>query len=503
MPDDAGSTDQIRPHGSDRGSIRHIAWGEMFPWLSISRAFRLATDPRQLVLAALGVLLTAAGWWLLAFVFSGSDEPRTQHVVQSYQAWPWQPPARPEFVVESSIRPIPHPGVGKIEIEAAHVVGDGPRFAPPSPPPFPPGPLLRPEWPRANPIIGTWFILSRPFLQLFDRGFSVTAFTVALLCGLWSAAVWALFGGAITRLAAVRLAREERVPIGQALRHARQRWAGYFGAPLFPLIGVLLPTLGLAAVGWLLRFDFGLVVLGVLFPLLLVGGVLVVILLLGLLFGWPLMWATISTEGTDTFDALSRTYAYVYQRPLSYLFYVVIATLLGWLAAIFAWGVGAAVVYLTVWGISWSAGVQRTEQVVAEIAPRVSIAWPVAVPLPPIPQAAEQPPFAEGSMREAAEANVPPPPPPLTATGRFGARLIAIWIGFVELLVIAFNVSFFWSSAAAIYFLLRQQVDATETDEVYIEDEEERFGLPPLEADSAGVPQAADVEEDTPGETRQ
>ena len=48
--------------------------------------------------------------------------------------------------------------------------------------------------------------------------------------------------------------------------------------------------------------------------------------------------------------------------------------------------------------------------------------------------------------------------------------------------------------STAIYFLLRQQVDATETDEVYIEDEEERFGLPPLEVDSAGVPQAADVD---------
>ena len=55
------------------------------------------------------------------------------------------------------------------------------------------------------------------------------------------------------------------------------------------------------------------------------------LLLLGLAFGWPLMWATISTEGTDSFDALSRSYAYVFQRPLRYLFYVVVrAYSAGW-----------------------------------------------------------------------------------------------------------------------------------------------------------------------------
>ena len=47
-------------------------------------------------------------------------------------------------------------------------------------------------------------------------------------------------------------------------------------------------------------------------------------LAVGLAAGWPLMWPTISSEGTDAFDALSRSYAYVYQRPLAYLLYAVI-----------------------------------------------------------------------------------------------------------------------------------------------------------------------------------
>ena len=59
-------------------------------------------------------------------------------------------------------------------------------------------------------------------------------------------------------------------------------------------------------------------------------GLLMALLLLGLLFGWPLMWGTISTEGTDSFDALSRSYAYLFQRPLHYLFYALVAAI-GWL----------------------------------------------------------------------------------------------------------------------------------------------------------------------------
>ena len=52
------------------------------------------------------------------------------------------------------------------------------------------------------------------------------------------------------------------------------------------------------------------------------------VLLLGLIFGWPLMFSTISTEGTDAFDAISRSYAYVFQRPFHYLFYTILITIM-------------------------------------------------------------------------------------------------------------------------------------------------------------------------------
>jgi hypothetical protein len=57
----------------------------------------------------------------------------------------------------------------------------------------------------------------------------------------------------------------------------------------------------------------------------------------------------------------------------------------------------------------------------------------------------------------------------------------------------AFSYSYLFTAATAIYFVLRQQVDATERDEIYLTGEGDSFGLPPLEADALGVPGVKDV----------
>ena len=79
------------------------------------------------------------------------------------------------------------------------------------------------------------------------------------------------------------------------------------------------------------------------------------LLLLGVLFGWPLMWATISAEGTDSFDALSRSYAYTFQRPLHYLFYAIVAGFIGWLGWLLVQNFAAGVVWMGYWAAGWGA----------------------------------------------------------------------------------------------------------------------------------------------------
>jgi hypothetical protein len=181
----------------------------------------------------------------------------------------------------------------------------------------------------------------------------------------------------------------------------------------------------------------------------LAGGLLASILLLGLMFGWPLMWATISSEGTDSFDALSRSYAYVFQRPLQYLLCIIVAIVFGALGWLLVVNFAAGVVHLTYWSASWGAG--------------------------------------NDAIRET-----------MSASG--GARILRFWTGCVKILAVGYLYSYFWTAATAIYFVLRRSVDSTEMDEVFLDEDVagSAFGLPTIETDEEGAPVVEDsTTEDT------
>ena len=54
--------------------VCEVAWGELFPWLMLVRSVRIALMARVILLATLGILATMLGWWLLAEIFSRSDD---------------------------------------------------------------------------------------------------------------------------------------------------------------------------------------------------------------------------------------------------------------------------------------------------------------------------------------------------------------------------------------------------------------------------------------------
>ena len=72
---------------SNSTTIRAVAWSELFPWLSIVRAFRLAIAVRALILGAVGILLTATVWGVIGGVF-GTDEKATQWL-KPFAECPW------------------------------------------------------------------------------------------------------------------------------------------------------------------------------------------------------------------------------------------------------------------------------------------------------------------------------------------------------------------------------------------------------------------------------
>jgi hypothetical protein len=295
------------------------------------------------------------------------------------------------------------------------------------------------------------FVAPRP-----DEVVGIVPFTYALLCGLWELAVWALIGGAITRIAALALARESRVSLADGVRFGVAKWLQYFLAALFPLLGVIGLSLVAGVVfGLIMRADVGFLLMSFFWPLMLLAGLVMAILLLGLVFGWALMWPTVSIEGTDSFDALSRSYSYTFQRPFHYLFYLIVAGVLGLLAAhVVAYFVDWTK-WLALWSASWGSGAARANEILKHLKP---------APLP------EDTPWSVSA----------------------GVKVLTFWTDCVVLLGAGYLYSFLWTAATAIYYLLRQSVDGTESDEVAVEREEETFSLPPLKNDESGVPQVTD-----------
>jgi hypothetical protein len=233
---------------------------------------------------------------------------------------------------------------------------------------------------------------------------------------------------------------------------------------------VLIVAVMMGFVGGLLRWDLGVLFSGlVLWPLMLLGGLMMTYLLVWLAFGWPLMWATISTENEDSFDALSRSQQYIFQRPLHYLFYVLVAVLIGWLGWVVVSNFAAGVVGLTAWAADWGADSSR---------------WIAG------------PDTGRRSFDFVTSENAE-----LGAAGRLGAGLLLFWCGCVKMLAVGFLYSYFWTASTCIYLLLRRDADATEIDEVFLEDEdvEPDGGLPPLTTDEGGAPVVAD--DAPPGET--
>src|SRR5262249_6575016 len=96
---------------------------------------------------------------------------------------------------------------------------------------------------------------------------------------------------------------------------------------------------------------------GLLWPLMLAFGLGIAIALVGLV-GWPLMPATISAEGTDSWEAVSRSYSYVYQRPWQYIWYGLVAVTYGGLVFFFLGFLGSFTVYLSKWGVAQTPFIQ-------------------------------------------------------------------------------------------------------------------------------------------------
>jgi hypothetical protein len=266
---------------------------------------------------------------------------------------------------------------------------------------------------------------------------------------------------------------------------------------LIALAGTSVFALQLVFVGWMMRLDVLAFIAALVWPFVILLGLMMAILLLGALFGWPLMWATVSVEGTDAFDALSRSYAYTYQRPLRLLWYVLFAGFLAIVSMFVVKLFASSAVALGNWSISWGLDQPTLRSVVAPLALPSAGAINAAAPASEIIPAAD----ADSKAPSPASADAASTQPPaqskvLAAT----ADIIRFWKQLVALLVAGYQAGFLLVSAVGIYLLLRRDVDGVQMNEVFI-DQTEEYGLPPLVDDpTTGVPEVAPQAAAIPGD---
>ena len=307
-----------------------------------------------------------------------------------------------------------------------------------------------------------WLVNQRPWFALFS--------------GLFNLLVFAYFGGAICRSAAVQLARDEGISLGEALRFARQRLSGFILAPLMP-IGVLIGILVLMFLGGLFGAVgyVGELFTGVFYPLALLGGFAAAVLVLVTALAFHLMWPTIAVEGSDGFDALSRSCSYVGSRIWHVLFYTFVLLLYG--AASFVLVRLVLMFTLKLAHRFTGLGMNLISSAELDGTGKLNAIWsmPAWSDLTLLPGPSSSPiwgSFANG---------------PLDATETLAYWLIAIWVFLTVSLLGAFVVNYFFCGSTQIYFLLRREVDATDYDDVYYEETQEPAPVAPPEPAPAGT----------------
>jgi hypothetical protein len=368
--------------------VHEIQWSEALPWWLLFRAAGAAFSPSVILLAALGALATWAGW-SVADSLGLAGGATAQAVATEMPATPPAPGLSPSAhavpVIRAAAQLLPATGGDVLRLVTL---------------PFSPSATLR-DAGGALARIG-WFVL-----------------------------VWSIFGTAIVRHVVLSLVGEETPGLIGGLRYGSQHWLSAYNSVLFVLLGVLALSIPGALLGLFMRTDIGLAVAGAIWPIVLAGAVVLAILAIGVIAAWPLMVATVGVERGDSFQAISTSFSYFYQRPLHVAFYAVVALVVA-IPAFAAAGVLAETTgTLALWAASFGMGHDRTVAVLNGV------------------QACT----ADGGC-----------------SAPWGVKALAFWTRCLEWLLGSFGWGYFWSITTAAYLLLRQDVDSTELDEVVLDE---------------------------------
>jgi hypothetical protein len=272
---------------------------------------------------------------------------------------------------------------------------------------------------------------------------SVTALAVFWLL------VLALTGASITRLSALELAGVERPPLKDVFLFAARRLGAFVKAPVAPFLILLVIGLAMAVGGLIGAVPYvGPILIGLLFFVFLAVSFVLMLLLLGILGGFNLLYPTIAVEGADSFDAMSRSFAYVYARPWRLLCYSVIALVYGVITFVFVSFVVYLIFVLTHLFVGWGMDLFGAHYGSLSGVPALQTIWPA-------------PRFAHLVMPVNWYA--------MDWPEWIGSGLLHLWVYLLVAGLGAYVLSYYFSTHTIIYLLLRRSVDGQNIREVYFE----------------------------------
>jgi len=505
----------------ERAGTREFDTRKNLSWMELFRTFLIALDPFKLIIAAIGILATALGWWLISIVFFYSwtepkgftnYEARENEIKDRKEAYKKDgkeenaafAKATTEYNTElaryklmrslggpgGTYRTMPwfeERGRNPFLVARGAVAGAGEKrptiisfFADQAPV------LVEPLLKFLSPVLG-----------LFDTeaNFWVRVYLFCLL--VWMLAMWAFFGGILTRMAIVQIAGKEGGGLRDSIRFVKNRYLSYLASPIVPILLIFAVVLGCILFGLFHLIPlFGDIFIDGLFWWIPLGAGFVMALLVVGLVGYPLMYTTLSAEGSDTFDALSRSYNYVYESPWSYIWYGFVSVVYGAIVVFFVVFMTSLMVYLGKWGVSqtpFTQSANRSPEYLFIYSP-TSFGWrelmlqgsPAAIMPNPtygdlVPDEANKE-LLKIDNRQYIPVNAQANKEYMDEYSWYnyaGAGMVAFWMTLLFMVMLGFSYSYFWTASSMIYLLMRKKVDEVEIDEIYSEEEDIEQPVPP------------------------
>jgi hypothetical protein len=256
-------------------------------------------------------------------------------------------------------------------------------------------------------------------------------------------AVISIGGGAICRIAALQVARGEKPGLTEALRFSTKRFTSFFTAPLAPIGIIIFMGLFIFVLGLIGNIPWaGELIIGIGISLALIAGALITVILIGAVAGFNLMFPAVAYDGSDCFDAIGRSFSYVYARPWRMVFYTAVAAVYGAICYTFVRFFAFSLLWITHRFLLFGVWVDNSSKQVNKL----TAIWP-------------KPEFIKllGSSG----------PATTNWSESLSAFLIYLFLLVVIGLVVSFIISFYFSANTIIYSLMRKKVDNTALDDIY------------------------------------